>query len=161
MHPGRLTAPEVVERDHGTGQLRRVAQHRVRNGRRQAHLQALDVSADSPDAAGEQPGDDVASRPPPVGVVDDRQVIALADVDEERDCRVRDDGEIDGAGVALAEPCHGNTRHPTRPLRRGDVPQRGCVPNRLVGSHADHATGSTWSAVATFLQDPGADIGRR
>src|SRR5262249_24081160 len=104
-----VAAPEIIEGDHRPAQLRTGAQHRVRDHRRQAYLQTLDVSAAPPNAAGREAGDDAASLTPTAGVLDEH---AVAEVENERDRRVRDHLQVDEFSGSIAESGHADSRQP-------------------------------------------------
>jgi hypothetical protein len=120
-------SPELVEADHRLGQLRGGPQHRVRDHRRQPYLQALDVPAAPSDVAGREADGEAAALLPAAGVVDEDPV---AEVQEQRDRRVRDHLKVDGVLRLITESGHADPGHPARPRRDRDVPRRRGAPSR-------------------------------
>jgi hypothetical protein len=85
----------------------------VRDHRRKAHLQALDITAASSENGNRRESrDDAASVPLTAGVVDEQ---AVAEVDEDRDSRVRDEPKVDEVPGLSAESSHRDPRQPTGP----------------------------------------------
>jgi len=116
-----VAPPQVIEGDQRPAQLRRGVQDRMRDDWRQSHLQALKAPAASPAcAAWCESGDDASSRLLP-GVVDNDEWF-LAEVEEDRDSRVRDQCNIDEFRGSIAKPCHGDPRELARPRRDRDIP---------------------------------------
>jgi hypothetical protein len=109
----RVAAPEVIEADHRATQLRRFTEHRVRDDRRQPHLQALDVPATRSNAAGRQSRHDAAALLPTADVLDDEGPVTQ--VDGHRDSRVRDHAEVDELRGTATEPGHADPRQPAGP----------------------------------------------
>src|SRR5262245_14087803 len=107
-----VASPEVIEGDHRPTQLRRGAQHRVRDHRRQPYLEALDVTPMHSNAAGREAGSVVASLPLTTGVVDEQLV---AEVDYQRGCRIRDHRKVDAVLSSIAKSRHADAREPARP----------------------------------------------
>jgi len=110
-----VAPPEVIEGDHRPAQLRRGAQDRVRDHRRQPHLEALEAAGQPPpsSAIGRESGDDAFSLLRTTPVVDNDRYVA--EVEDHHDSRVRDQLNIDEGIRSIAEPCHGDPRQPTRP----------------------------------------------
>jgi hypothetical protein len=108
-----ITPPDVIKADHSPAQGARGAKHRVRDHRRKAHLQALDITAASSENGNRRESrDDAASVPLTAGVVDEQ---AVAEVDEDRDSRVRDEPKVDEVPGLTAESSHRDPRQPTGP----------------------------------------------
>ena len=125
----------------------------MRDHRREPYLQALDVPAARSKAAGRHSGDDVAALLPTADVVYDEQPVA--EVDGQRDSRVRDRPQVDDVRGPIAESGHAHPRKQAGP-RRGPRcprwPQRHEPTRQLARRQAtSHLQRSRVDA--TFLQD--------
>ena len=110
-----VAPPEVIEGYHRPAEIRRGAQDRVRDHRRQPHLEAPEASGQPPPSSAHrrESGDDAFSLLRTTAVVDDDRYVA--EVEDHHDSRVRDQRNIDEVIRSIAEPCHGDPCQPTRP----------------------------------------------
>jgi hypothetical protein len=83
----------------------------VRDHRRKPYLQKVDIAPAPSNAAGGQADDDAASLPRTAGVLDEQRV---AEIDEHRECRVRDHLKLDWTLRLTAEPGHADPGHVAR-----------------------------------------------
>jgi hypothetical protein len=129
LDPGRVPTPQVRERDDLAVQLRRGhAQHGARDRGGQPHLHALDVLAPHTQGSVQEPGCEVAPLLPAGGGIDDER--AVAELQDQRDGRVRHHANVGRVPAPAAEPRHPDAGHPAGSRRPRDVPR-----GRSGGSH--------------------------
>lgn len=112
---GVAPPPEVIEGDDRPANFGAGTKNRVRDERREPHLEALEAPAAPPaDAPGRQSGDNPLS---PLllttAVVDDDR--RVTDVEDHHDSRVGDHPDIDDVISSIAEPRHSDTCQPQPP----------------------------------------------
>jgi hypothetical protein len=118
-----VAPPEVIEGDHRPTQLRRGTHHRVRDQRRQPHLQAPEDSGrPSPSSAiGGESSNDALTLLVTTAVVDNDRYVAK--VQNHRDSRVRDECDVDKFVRSITEPSHDDPRQSGWPRRDRYVPR--------------------------------------
>jgi hypothetical protein len=112
FHPPRVAPPEVIEGFDRSTQVGGSAQELVREHRGQANLQALDAPAAHANAVGREADDDDVALLPTTVVVDEQPI---AEVDRDRDSRVRHHGKVDVVRAPFAEARHAEPRQQTGP----------------------------------------------